>query len=91
MNDWPDNECVQILRKIRHACAAHSRVIISENLLPEKPSLGFAGLDLWMMNFGGKRRNEAMFKDLASRAGFKVSAVSKDEPTSMGVVEMLPI
>lgn len=91
LNDWPDEECVQILSRIRHACAAHSRVVIAENLLPDKPSLGSAGIDLWMMNFGGKRRNEEMFKGLASKAGFKISAVSKDEMTNMGVVEMLPI
>ncbi|KAJ5737002.1 methyltransferase Fsa4 [Penicillium malachiteum] len=90
LNDWPDEDCVQILSKVRSACAPDSRVVLSENLLPDEPSLTNSGIDLWMMNFGGKRRNARMFEDLASRSGFKVTAVTKDEATSMGVVEMMP-
>ena len=91
MNDWPDDECVQILSKIRTACALDSRVLISENLLPDEPSLGTAAIDLWMMNFGGKRRNKKMFQELASRAGFRVSSVAKNETTTMAIVEMVPV
>ncbi|RAL11486.1 S-adenosyl-L-methionine-dependent methyltransferase [Aspergillus homomorphus CBS 101889] len=91
LNDWGDDDCVQILKSIRQACAPDSRILISENLLPDEPSLGVAGIDLWMMNFGGKRRNEKMFGDLASQAGLRVSAVAKHDATSMGVVEMVPV
>lgn len=91
LNDWPDDECVQVLSRIRNACAPDSRVLISENLLPGEPLLGSAAIDLWMMNFGGKRRNENMFRELASRAGFRISSVAKDKATNMGMVEMSPV
>lgn len=91
LNDWPDDECVQILSKIRTACAPDSRVLICENLSPGEPLLGSAAIDLWMMNFGGKRRNENMFGELASRADFRISSVAEDKATNMGVVEMLPV
>lgn len=49
LNDWPDDECVQILSKIRTACAPDSRVLICENLSPGEPLLGSAAIDLWMI------------------------------------------
>lgn len=91
LNDWPDDECVTILSQIRSACAADSRVLISENLLPDELSVSLAAADIWMMNFGGKRRNEKMFADIASRAGFRVSSVSKDQTSNSAVIEMVPV
>ncbi|KAF4454154.1 equisetin N-methyltransferase [Fusarium austroafricanum] len=91
LNDWPDDECVIILKNIREVCTPDSRVLISENLLPDQPSVSLAAADLWMMNFAGKRRNERMFNDLASRAGFKVCSISKDKTSTSAVVEMVPV
>ncbi|KAH6874085.1 O-methyltransferase-domain-containing protein [Thelonectria olida] len=91
LNDWPDDECVIILGKIRAACALDSRVLISENLLPDTPSVPLAAADLWMMNFAGKRRNERMFNEIASRAGFRVSSISRDKTSNSAIIEMLPV
>ncbi|KAF2175883.1 S-adenosyl-L-methionine-dependent methyltransferase [Zopfia rhizophila CBS 207.26] len=91
LNDWPDDECVTILSRIRSACATDSRVLISENLLPDEPSVSLAAADIWMMNFGGKRRNERMLEDIASRAGFRISSISKDKTSNSAVIEMVPV
>lgn len=91
LNDWPDDECVTILKNIREACASDSRLLISENLLPDEPSVSLAAADLWMMNFAGKRRNVRMFNDLASRSGFEISSIAKDKTSNSAVIEMLPV
>ncbi|KAL4971412.1 O-methyltransferase-domain-containing protein [Aspergillus desertorum] len=89
LNDWSDAECVTILRQIRSACAGDSRVLISENLLPEQPSLAIAGVDLFLMNIGGKRRSEGMFAELASEAGFKIQSISRGANSDDAVIEMV--
>lgn len=80
-----------ILGQIRSACATDSRVLVSENLLPDAPSVSLAAADLWMMNFAGKRRNERMFNDIATRAGFKIGSVAKDHNSNSAVIEMVPV
>jgi hypothetical protein len=91
LNDWPDEEVVQILSHVREACVSDSRLLISENLLPDEPSLNLAAADVWLMNFGGKRRNERIFNEVATTAGFKISSISKDSKSNSAVLELLPI
>ncbi len=80
-----------ILGQIRSVGAADSRVLVSENLLPDQPSVSLAAADLWMMNFAGKRRNERMFNDIATRAGFKIASIAKDHKSNSAVIEMIPV
>lgn len=68
-----------------------SRVLINENFLPDEPSVFIAAVDLFLMNFGGKRRNKKMFSEIATRAGFKVTRIIEDKPTNSAVVELAPI
>ncbi|GKZ24120.1 hypothetical protein AbraIFM66951_008933 [Aspergillus brasiliensis] len=89
LNDWPDEDCVTILRRIKDAAAPDSRVLISEQILQEQPSLAVAALDLWMLNFGGKRRSESMFGQIAQRAGWRVNGVFRDKESDTGVVELV--
>lgn len=91
LNDWADDDVVQILKAIRAACADDSRVLISENLLPDEPSVSIGAADIWMMNFAGKRRNARMFGEIAARAGLRVSSISKHKESSSAVVEMVPV
>lgn len=89
LNDWPDDDCVTILRQIRSVAAPDSRVLISEQILRDNPTLKVAALDLFMMNFGGKRRSERLFREIAERAGWMVSRVLRDWDSESGVVELL--
>ncbi|KAF7155445.1 hypothetical protein CNMCM5623_007516 [Aspergillus felis] len=91
LNDWPDGDCVIILRHIREACEPDSRVLVSEQLLPPEPSLDISAGDLWMMNFGGKRRSGRMFSELALKAGLRVSSISKEDSSNSAVIEMVSI
>ncbi|KUI67830.1 Demethylsterigmatocystin 6-O-methyltransferase [Cytospora mali] len=89
LNDWPDDDVVNIFGQIRAACAPDSRVLVSEQLVPDGPSLMMGALDLFMMNFGGKRRNERQYGELAERAGFRVSSVSRHESSDSAVIELV--
>jgi hypothetical protein len=93
LNDWPDKACIAILSHLREACAPDSRVLVAENLISESAagSIEHCALDLFMMNFGGKRRTQEMYAQLAERAGFRVEAVAKDEKSDFAVLELVPV
>lgn len=91
LNDWPDEACVKILSHIREACEEDSRVVVSEQLLPINPLLDIAAGDIWMMNFGGKRRSGQAFAHLASKAGLKISSISRQEGSNHAMIEMIPV
>lgn len=91
LNDWPDAACVNILRHLRDACAPDSRVLVAENLVSEQASesVGHCAIDLFMMNFGGKRRTQEGYARLAEEAGFRVAAVAKDAESDFAVLELV--
>ncbi|KUI55349.1 Demethylsterigmatocystin 6-O-methyltransferase [Cytospora mali] len=89
LNDWPDDDVVNIFGQIRAACAPDSRVLVSEQLVPDSPSLMMGALDIFMMNFGGKRRNERQYGELAERAGFRLSSVSRHGSSDSAVIELV--
>lgn len=92
LNDWADKDALKILKHAADACAKDSRVLVSEQLLPDEPtSLDLAAMDIWMLNFAGKRRTQAMFKELALQAGLKVTAISQDKASLQAMIEMMPI
>ncbi|KAI3325385.1 S-adenosyl-L-methionine-dependent methyltransferase [Xylariaceae sp. AK1471] len=43
---------LRFLSNVHAACARDSKVLISEQLLPDVPSLDLAAFDIWMLNFG---------------------------------------
>jgi len=70
-NDFPDNEVLAALKRIREAAAPDSRLIIIEEMLnPDRHKFN-VGMDLFLMCVGGKKRNAKMFSELADQAGFK--------------------
>lgn len=91
LNDWSDYEALQILKNVRAACAADSKVLIAEYLRPEQPSIYTSTVDMFIINIGGKVRSEKMFRELADKAGLKITSISKHEKTDSAVVEMMPI
>lgn len=47
--------------------------------------------DIFLLNWGGKRRNEKMFQELASSAGLSVKGAYRDEKSDCGVIELIPV
>ncbi|EAW07629.1 putative O-methyltransferase [Aspergillus clavatus NRRL 1] len=91
LSDFVDNDIIVALTHVREACAADSRVLLIEELV--KPTRGKFAIaqDISVMNFGGKRRSEAMWRELAERAGLRVSGVFEDAKSEFAVLELLAV
>ena len=91
MNDWTDDEVVKILGNIRAACEKDSVLLISENILPDEPDLNLATADVWLMNFGGKRRNARSYREVTKKAGFEIQSMAKNESNNSTVIQLVPV
>jgi hypothetical protein len=80
LHDWEDADCVRILRQVRAAMGASSRLLIVERVLPVKVADSpadrqFELMDLNMMvTAGGRERTLGEYIDLLSRCGFEAAA-----------------
>ncbi|RAL02535.1 putative O-methyltransferase [Aspergillus ibericus CBS 121593] len=74
LNDFPDEDVVRTFQTVRKAVAPDSRILIIEEMLNPKRIPMNVGLDICLMCAAGKRRNAAMFSELAARAGFRLNA-----------------
>jgi hypothetical protein len=90
LNDWPDDDVVNILSHIASACEPDSKVLVSEQILPSPPKLLTSVVDIFLLSLGGKRRTEQMYRDIASKAGLRVTNVFQDPNTYTAVLEMEP-
>ncbi|KAI0447631.1 O-methyltransferase-domain-containing protein, partial [Xylaria telfairii] len=89
LSDFVDKDIVLALSRVREACASDSRVLLIEELV--KPGRGKFAIaqDISVMNFGGKRRSEAMWRSLAKEAGFQVNALFEDLKSEFAVIELI--
>ena len=87
LHDWHDELCHTILTHLAEAMAPDSKLLITEQIMPNPPTALNAWTDLCMMNLGGKERTEEMFRALADRAGLKVVGVYRSLATDVAVVE----
>jgi hypothetical protein len=89
LHDWPDEDCVRILKNCRSAMPDQARVLIVEQLLDADPQRGRPTtylLDIQMMAmFGSAReRTEAEFRGLLAEAGFALRrAIPTGSPVSI--------
>ena len=91
IHDWDDERSLTILRNVRTAIVDGGKLLLMELVLPEgaPPHPGML-LDLEMLvHPGGLERTEAEYRDLLSRAGFRLTRVI---PTMgpMSIVEAVP-
>ncbi|KAK4140759.1 uncharacterized protein C8A04DRAFT_39668 [Dichotomopilus funicola] len=88
--DYPDEASVNILQHLADALPddnPKARVLIMEERLLEVPTTQNCLVDVVMLNLGGKLRNEAMFRELATAAGLRVVGFHVSHRTSNCVVE----
>ncbi|MGH3533021.1 MAG: methyltransferase, partial [Mycobacterium sp.] len=77
MHDWPDEKAVQILRNVRTAAGRQATVLLVELVIP-KHDRDFPGkwADLEMLlNLAARERTAAEYRELLSRAGFRMTRV----------------
>ncbi|BCS05416.1 uncharacterized protein AKAW2_81217S [Aspergillus luchuensis] len=92
LHDWPDNEVVKILSRVREAMSEESVLLIVEKVIPETGGGLMAAIgDLSMMvSFAGAERTERQYAELLVRAGLRLVKCwvgSENEGMEMGVVE----
>lgn len=77
MHDWPENECVQILRQLVDVFADDSRILLDEVVLPDTGAHWQATMaDLSMMVvFAGAERTKRAWNRLVAKAGLKINHV----------------
>lgn len=95
LHDWDDHECGRILRTVRSAMRADSRLLLVEKLLDapsrsEAETRDLALVDLHMLvMFGARERTLAEYDAVLLEAGFTSGVVPQDRMT-WDVVEYRP-
>ncbi|KAF2968701.1 hypothetical protein GQX73_g4910 [Xylaria multiplex] len=79
LHDWPDNECIEILKNIKSAMTQESRILIDEIVLPEYGAHWRATqLDLAMGGcFAGMERSQVDWEILLNKANLRTVKVIK--------------
>ncbi len=91
IHDWPDEECIKILKACRKGVNSGGKLLVVDNVI--QPGNDFAPgkfLDLQMLIFpGGCERTEKQFRELFAAAGWRLSRVI---PTGVpeSIVEGVP-
>lgn len=92
LHDWNDDRCVEILEHCHRAMSTGASLFIIETVLPEtfdaSPATQLAARsDLMMLlnSPSGRERSEAEFRDLLTRSGYQMKAVSDIRPAWTGV------
>lgn len=90
MSNWPDEECVELLRKAHHSCTAGGRVLLMERLFDDDRSgpVATSVMNLMMhVETRGRHRTVAEYFGLLAAAGFtgcEVRLSTKDKHLLIG-------
>jgi hypothetical protein len=91
IHDWSDVDALRILKTCRRAIAAKGRLLIATNILKAEaePAGQGAFMDIYMMLYGGRERDEDDFRALLQDAGFSLRRII---PTPVpSIVECEPV
>ncbi|KAF8851799.1 o-methyltransferas-like protein [Acephala macrosclerotiorum] len=89
LHDWPENECVAILKNISAAMTpGTSRLLISEIVLPiGRTDIETAWYDICMLTFSGMERSEKQWRALLDKSGFELAKIHGVAGTNFSVLE----
>jgi orsellinic acid C2-O-methyltransferase len=95
LHDWNDEQSEAILRNCRRAIPQHGKLLLIERAMPERFEAcplhhAIARADLTMLvEFGGRERTEAEFRDLLQASGFGLVKVTRTS-FEYSVLEAIP-
>ena len=95
LHDWPDADCLRILRVCRASMGTHARLLLGEQILEPDPTRGKASgylIDLQMMAMFGDacQRTEDDFRNLFAASGFTLlRTITTASPVS--IIEAAPV
>ena len=80
LHDWPDDDCIRILRTCREAIHAGSRVLVIEQILEPDPAQGepmdyLSDMQMMAMFGSARERTRSEFATLLNAAGFALTDV----------------
>tara|TARA_R110002060_G_scaffold49776_3_gene60693 strand:+ start:1731 stop:2537 length:807 start_codon:yes stop_codon:yes gene_type:complete len=89
LHDWPDADCIEILKNIAAAMSAStSRIVISEVILPDQGAdLETVWSDLTMMTFAGCERTLQQWEALLDAAGLRLEKTYGAKTTAFHAIE----
>lgn len=91
LHDWPDDQCVDIVMKIKSAMTpGYSKLIVNEHVIPAVgASWEATSLDMYVMGFlGGRERTEDNWRNLLeTRCGLKICGIWNPGNGVEGVME----
>ncbi|MEM8962570.1 MAG: methyltransferase [Acidobacteriota bacterium] len=93
LHDWTDDDCIRILEEIRLALPDNGRLLIVEQLLPERVDGQSAAvvMDLYMLvTTGGRERTEGQYRQLLEAAGFDLAQTYLRPDSPRAVLEAVP-
>lgn len=86
LNDWPEPEAGQILRRCAEACRPSSRVVVMGGVVPDERA---GALTIEVVLLGGRHRSLDQFTELAEESGLQISHAGR-QPVGF-VVELRPV
>ncbi|XP_057445228.1 isoliquiritigenin 2'-O-methyltransferase-like [Lotus japonicus] len=94
-HNWPDEDCVKVLKICHKALPEHGKVIIVDTIYPEVPNSSITSQcvsvvdNLMFLVHGAKERTENEFRSLCSSSGFSKFHVASSTGSSsvIGVME----
>lgn len=92
LHDWPDAECIEILKVCRKAIAPGGKLLVLERVVAgpnEGRSIKFTDLTMLLLP-GGLERTEAEFAALLEAGGFRLDRVALADQR-LNVIEATPI
>lgn len=92
LHDWPDEECLKILRNIRKLMKPEAKLLVVEMIITDGNSPSMAKLlDLEMFVItGGRERTEEEYRYLFESSGFKLSRTISP-PGGVSIMEAIPV
>lgn len=92
LHDWPNEDCVKILRNIIPAMGEQSRIVVDEVVLPDVDvSWQQAYMDLTMMaSLGGVERTRGEWENLLDQAGLRTLDVHRYDVKMQSVILAVP-
>ena len=87
-HDWSDDVSVAILRNTVPAMSPRSRILITDNVVPEMGASRHMALqDINMMSFGGMERTQLQWESLLGRAGLSIKKIWAGDGNLHNVIE----
>ena len=92
LHDWHDDECRQILHRIREAMHPGARVAVIDHVLADIPEPDESiSTDIAMMVWDtGRERKLGDFAALFTSAGFRIDRLTAN-PNGHSVIEIVPV